>query len=228
MLADELDALVGVVGVGALLVEQRGPVGLGLGRGGVVLRRSASSTPSSAMMPAHSTSASTISSSGTTFTTLPLTNRWPRLRPAAMPRSASRASPGPFTTQPMTATWIGMLQAVERGLRLAGHLDDVDLGPAARRAGDEVEALALAQPERLEQLAPGPRLLDRIGGERVADGVADALGQQRGDAGGGLDQPGRRRPGLGDAEVQRVVDRVGEQPVGLDHERRRSTPSPRS
>ena len=32
-------------------------------------------------------------------------------------------------------------------------------------------------------------------------------------------QPGRRRAGLGDAEVQRVVGRLGEQPVGLDHQR---------
>ena len=97
------------------------------------------------MMPAHSTRASTISSSGTTFTTLPFTNRWPRLRPAAMPRSASRASPGPFTTQPMTATWIGMFMPSSAVWALLGHLDHVDLGPAARRAGDEVEALALAQ-----------------------------------------------------------------------------------
>ena len=32
-------------------------------------------------------------------------------------------------------------------------------------------------------------------------------------------KPGRRRPGLGDAEVQRVVDGVGQLPVGLDHQR---------
>ena len=89
--------------------------------------------------------------------------------------------------------------------RPLGDVDDVDLGPPARRAGDEVDVLALAQAERLEQLPAGPGLLDRVGGQRVADRVADALEQQRGDAGRGLDQPGRRRPGLGDAEVQRVV-----------------------
>ena len=32
-------------------------------------------------------------------------------RPAAMPRSALRASPGPFTTQPITATWTGRLRS---------------------------------------------------------------------------------------------------------------------
>ena len=34
-----------------------------------------------------------------------------------------------------------------------------------------------------------------------------------------LDQPGRQRPGLGDAEVQRVVGDLRQLPVGLDHER---------
>ena len=97
------------------------------------------------------------------------------------------------------------LALAERLHRPLGDVDHVDLGPPARRAGDEVDVLALAQAERLEQLAAGPRLLDRVGGERVADRVADALEQQRGDAGRGLDQAGRRRPGLGDAEVQRVV-----------------------
>ena len=90
-----------------------------------------------------------------------------------------------------------------------------------RRAGDEVDVLALAQAHGLEQLPAGLGLLDGVGGERVADGVADALGQQRGDAGGGLDEPTGRRAGLGDAEVERVVDLVGQQPVGLDHQRHR-------
>ena len=84
-----------------------------------------------------------------------------------------------------------MLAVAERVHGAVGDLDHVDLGPAARRAGDEVEALALAQAERLEQLAAGAGLLDRIGGERVADRVADALEQQRGDPGGGLDETRR-------------------------------------
>ena len=102
-----------------------------------------------------------------------------------------------------------------------GDVDDVDLGPAAARAGDEVDALALAQAHRLEQRATGLGLLDGVGGEAVADGVADALGQQGGDAGGGLHHPGGRRAGLGDAEVQRVVGDLGELAVGLDHQRHR-------
>src|SRR5918994_3756755 len=70
----------------------------------------------------------------------------------------------------------------ERLLRLARHLDHVDLGPAARGAGDEVDVLALTEPHGLEKRPTGPGLLHRVGGEAVADRVADALGQQRGDA----------------------------------------------
>ena len=111
------------------------------------------------------------------------------------------------------------LALAERRHRPLGDVDHVDLGAAARRARDQVDVLALAQTERLEQLAAGPRLLDRIGGQRVADRVADALHQQGGDAGRPLDQPGRRRTGLGHAEVERVVGDLAELPVGLDHQR---------
>ena len=111
------------------------------------------------------------------------------------------------------------LTVAEGLLCLAGDLDHVDLGPATTGAGDQVDVLALAQAQALEQGTPRASLFHRVGGEAVADGVADALGQQRGHAGGGLEQPGGRRPGLGDAEVQRVVHRVGQQAVGLDHER---------
>ena len=121
----------------------------------------------------------------------------------------------------MTATWMGSLRDSRASCAGSGHADHVDLGPAARRAGDEVEALALPQPHGFEQLAPGPGLLDRVGGERVADGVADALGQQGGDAGRALDQPGGRRARLGHPEVQRMVEGLRRQPVGLDHERHR-------
>jgi hypothetical protein len=54
------------------------------------------------------------------------------------------------------------VQLLERLLGLLGHGDDVDLGPAAGRARDEVEALALAQPQRFQELAPGAGLLDRV------------------------------------------------------------------
>ena len=48
-----------------------------------------------------------MSASGTVLITSPRTKIWPLPLPEATPRSASRASPGPFTTQPMTATRSG-------------------------------------------------------------------------------------------------------------------------
>ena len=54
-------------------------------------------------------SVATISDSGTVLMTWPFTKIWPLPLPEATPRSASRASPGPLTTQPMTATRSGTL-----------------------------------------------------------------------------------------------------------------------
>ena len=62
---------------------------------------------SSAIRIASSISVSTICDSGTVLMTSPLTKIWPLPLPEATPRSASRASPGPFTTQPITATRSG-------------------------------------------------------------------------------------------------------------------------
>ena len=100
----------------------------------------------------------------------------------------------------------GQVAVLQRGLGRTGHGDDVDLGPAAARAGDQVETLALPQAQGLEQLPAGPSLLDRVGGQRVADGVPDPLGQQGGDPGRALESPAGRRPGLGHPEVERMVE----------------------
>ena len=194
-LAADLDAddRLAVVGVVALARRGcgRGPLGRLAGRQRPWWRRPvsrAASAPCSWMNSAHSTRVSTISSSGTTITFWPFTNRWPRLFPAAMPRSASRASPGPLTTHPMTATCSGISRVAERRHRvLFGDRDTSTSARPTARTGDEVDVLALPQAQDLEQLPTGLRLLDRVGGERVADGVADALGQQRGDARGGLE-----------------------------------------
>src|SRR5699024_2609227 len=59
---------------------------------------------SSAIRLASSMRVSTIWDSGTVLMTSPLTKICPLPLPEATPRSASRASPGPLTTQPMTAT----------------------------------------------------------------------------------------------------------------------------
>src|SRR5205085_978649 len=54
-------------------------------------------------------------------------NRCPRWRPAAMPRSADFASPGPFTTHPMTATWIGSSRSPNAALaRVATSKRELD------------------------------------------------------------------------------------------------------
>ena len=52
-----------------------------------------------------------------------------------------------------------------------------------------------------------------------ADGVADAVGQQRAQPHRGLQRARPLRPRLGDAEVQRIRDALGEQPVGGDRVR---------
>ena len=44
------------------------------------------------------------------------------------------------------------------------------------------------------------------------------LGEQGGDAGGGLERPDRRGPGLGHTEMERVIGDVGQLAVGLDHQ----------
>src|SRR5262245_27148722 len=66
-------------------------------------RRSARNLSTSSRM------AVTISFSGTFRTTSPPLKMSPIPRPPATPMSAARASPGPFTSQPITAMWISSL-----------------------------------------------------------------------------------------------------------------------
>src|SRR5690606_13942458 len=70
----------------------------------------ASGPISSAMRFASSMRVATMSDSGTVLMTWPLTKICPLPLPDATPRSASRASPGPLTTQPMTATRSGTVR----------------------------------------------------------------------------------------------------------------------
>jgi hypothetical protein len=73
--------------------------------------------------------------------------------------------------------------------------------------------------ERLQDLEAGLRLLDRVGGQRDADRVADPVREQRPHPDGALDRARERRAGLGDAEVEWVRHLLGEHPVGADHRR---------
>ena len=113
------------------------------------------------------------------------------------------ASPGPLTTQPMTATVIGLPTLVKCCLDLLGQRDQLDLDAAAGGAGDQRGAV-LAQAERVEDVPADRYLFRRVRGQRDADRVADALRQQHADADGAAHGAGARRARLGDAEVQRV------------------------
>src|SRR3989338_7366121 len=90
------------------------------------------------------------------------------------------------------------LEGVDRG-------DDVEFLARAGGTGDDVHALG-TQPQALEDVEADPHLLHRIGGERDADGVADAIGEQHAYADGGFDRAGTQAAGLGDAEMQRLFD----------------------
>ena len=78
----------------------------------------------------------------------------------------------------------------------------------------------LAELQRLEDL-PGDLdlLLGVEGRERDADRVADAVGEERAEADRGLERARPLRARLGDAEVERIVDPLGEDPVGGDRVR---------
>ena len=114
--------------------------------------------------------------------------------PAAMPMSASRASPGPVDDA-------AHHRDLQRDLPVAERLHGLAWPPRSRRSrpgrsdGQAMRSMFLRsrRPIASSSWRPGPGLLHRVGGEAVADRVADALGQQRGHAGGGLEQAGGRR-----------------------------------
>ena len=98
-----------------------------------------------------------------------------------------------------------------------GDIDHIDLGATTRRTRNEIDVLALAKTERLEQLTARSRLLHRISGERIANRVADALHEQRRDTRRRLHQPRRRRARLGHPEMQRMIGHLRELAIGLHH-----------
>ncbi|MCY1332007.1 hypothetical protein D9M69_176880 [compost metagenome] len=70
--------------------------------------------------------------------------------------------------------------------------------------------------QRLEDVEADLDLLDRIGGQGNADGVADALGQQHAQADRRLHGARTQAAGLGDAQVQRLLDLLRQQAIGGD------------
>ncbi len=103
-------------------------------------------------------------------------------------------------------------------LDLLRELLHADVVSAAARAGNQDRA-ALAQAERLQDLEGDADLLDRVGGERDADRVADPVGEQCAQTDCALDRARARRPRLGHTEVQRIRHTSGQHPVGADHRR---------
>src|SRR5450759_3811998 len=92
----------------------------------------------------------------------------------------------------------------------------VVLEPAAGRARDESRGF-VAEGKRLQDLVRDANLLTRIrGGERDADRIADALGEQDAHAHRAPDAPRFDRAGLGDPEVDRI--RTGRRALAVGHD----------
>ena len=72
--------------------------------------------------------------------------------------------------------------------------------------------------ERAEQLDPVLDLVDRVARVADADGVADAVGEQGAEGGDRSDRAGLPGAGVRDAEVERVVETLGDLGVGVDHQ----------
>ena len=133
---------------------------------------------------------------------LPPWNTAPEPRPHATPMSAPRASPGPLTSHPMTATVHRQLQRGEPALHLARDGDEVDLAAGAGRAAHELGPAA-TQPQGAQD-APGHRqLVHRVGGQRDPRGcrrcpASSRIPQAHGAFNGAL----KGRTGLGDTQVK--------------------------
>ena len=97
--------------------------------------------------------------------------------PPVKPTSVISASPGPFTTQPMIDSDIGVLMCASRFSSDLHRPDHVEPLPRAGRAGDDVHP-AVPQPQRLQDLEADLHLLDRIGRQAHPDGVADPHPEQ--------------------------------------------------
>ena len=113
--------------------------------------------------------------------------------------------------------------ALAGGERFGGAPGEDERIEAERRLLGRELVLDVLRGER-DQRARDGDFVDAVLGERDADGVADAVGQQRADADGALDPAILAVARLGDAEVERVIpvgpeleQPRGEEPVGVDH-----------
>ena len=127
--------------------------------------------------------------------------------PAATPMSASRASPGPLTTQPMTATLIGVRRSRSRRGDLLGDRDEVDLAAPARGTAHELGTAAPHVERR--RGSPSPRAPPRRGRRSARRAACRRCPRRAGCRCPPTDftVPGQRGARLGHADVQRVADR---------------------
>ena len=163
-------------------------------KGAIPISRPSPGSPVASMPSAilsASSRVSTIACSGTVLITSPRRRSAPcrcptppRDRPRGPPRTVDHAAHHGHAQQ--------HLHTGEPGGDLVGELVDVDLRPAAGRAGDDLQ-LPRTQVQRLQDLGPDLDLLDRWCGQRHPNRVADALGQQRPERDGRLDRPLERR-----------------------------------
>ena len=162
---------------------------------------------------------STISASGTTRTTLPRTNRWPLPRPAAMPRSASRASPGPLTTQPITATCSGMLRASSASC--ASRATRITSTSARPHDGHAMRSRPLRSRRPIASSSWRPAFASSTGSAVSEKRIVSPMPSASSVAMPAVDFTSP--PGSGPASVtprcSGMVDRLREQAVGVDHHR---------
>ena len=133
--------------------------------------------------------------------------------PPVKPTSVISASPGPLTTQPMIESDIGVLMCSRRFSSTSTVL--ITSKPCRAQDGQEMMLTPRwRRPSALRISKPTLDLLDRVGGEADAQGVADAHPEQAAEADRRLDRAGGHAAGLGDPEVDRGVGRLGEALVG--------------
>jgi hypothetical protein len=105
------------------------------------------------------------------------------------------------------------------GQGLADILDEgeeIDLDAAAGGAGDEINALAFAKAEGVEEFEAILNFVDGVVGVTDADGVADAATEKGRKSGDAADAAGFLWAGVGHAEVEGMIEAVGDFGVGID------------
>ena len=138
-------------------------------KGGQRLQRPPSPAVSLSKFSTSWTSRSTTSSIGSLRTIWPRRKRRAAFFPPAMPTSASRASPGPLTSQPITATTTGLLMwASLLSTSLARRGRSIWQRP---RWGRNENRSPLPEIQGLQNFVADPYLFDGIPRQRHPDGI---------------------------------------------------------